>query len=108
MNKISKISQIKQTLADLDQIPYGVTRNHGTIPPSVHHYERLINDLITSLLSIDHQNIDMTIDKIISIRDNQVRELHLRKNSNFNTYGIDREMENITSLIHMHIDNLLS
>lgn len=87
---------------------YGIVRPQKTIPPSIYHYEQLINVLINLLFSIDHQNINITIDKIISIRDNQVRNMRLRKNNNFNTYGIDSEMEDISRLIHMHIDDLLN
>lgn len=108
MNNIETLHKIQQTLKELDEMPYGIIRSQKTIPPSIYHYEQLINALINFLLSIDHQNINITIDNIISIRDNQVRNLRLRKNNNFNTYGIDSEMEDISRLIHMYIDDLLN
>lgn len=106
MDNIGIKNKIKDTLDKLDNMAYGVETRLKTLPPNLHHYKLLVEQLIDNLLHVEDDNIIEITDKIRSIRDNQLRELFLNKDDSFEKYGVNKEIENVTYLIHMHIDIL--
>ena len=107
MIQAAKLIEIKNILGDMRQMPYGLDRSHKILPPNPHHYGQLINRLIDCLQDIEHPNIMEIESKIISIRDNQLRELLVNNRDSFVKYGVSEEMAKITGLIEMYIGELL-
>lgn len=100
-------NKIKNVLDELDEMPYGIEKHHKTLSPSKHHYRIKVEKLIEHLLKISNENIMVNIGEICSIRDNQLRELLVKKDDSFERHGVHEGMEGINKLLHMHIDYLL-
>ncbi len=108
MNNLKTKQKIKELLGELDKMAYGMEIHNKTLPPNKYHYNQLVDRIIKLLRQIESENIIEVIDKILSIRDNQLREFLISQNQSFERYGVDKEMECITGQIHLHIDCILS
>lgn len=104
MDNIEIKNNIREILNKLDKMPYGVETHNKTLPPNARHYEQLVIQLIENLLQIKNENVIEVVNKIQSIRNNQLRELLLNNNNSFERYGVNEEMMHVTHLIQMHTD----
>lgn len=61
------------------------------------------------MISLDRKEFNEVLKNLLSIRDNQVRELLLKNdNVDFQIFGIDEKMSQISRMISMHLSCLLS
>lgn len=104
MDNIEIKHKIREILSKLDEMPNGIETHHKTLPPNARHYEQLVIQLIETLLQIENENVIEIIEKISSIRDNQLRELILKRDDSFERLGVSKNMVNINRLLHLHID----
>jgi len=107
LSESDKLLNLTSILKDIERMPYGVEVNHKTIPPSVNQFGLLIDNLINCLYLIEHPNIAEIISKVKSLKNNQFRELLTFNSKSFEKFGVYKEMEKISNLIHMHVGELL-
>ena len=109
MIEISEVhlTEIEDLMKDLKEMPYGIERRGKTLPPSAHHYANNFNRLvdILSLYVTDESN--PAFQSIKSIQDNEIRKLKIYTDKSFEIYGVDQRMEELNSMIFMHVRSFL-
>lgn len=94
---------------ELNTMPYGVCTRNRVLPPNRFHYARLFDEVCEIMISLDKKEFNEVLKNLLSIRDNQVRELLLKNdNVDFQIFGIDEKMSQISRMISMHLSCLLS
>ena len=93
----------------LNTMPYGICTSNRVLPPNRFHYARLFEELCEIMISLDKEEFNEVIKGMLSIRDNQVRELLLKNNDvDFQIYGVDEKMSQISRMVNMHLSCILS
>lgn len=90
-------------------MPYGICTGRRVLPPSRVHFARILDAICENLISSNSKDVTGIINNLLSIRENQVRELLLNeKDIHFQFYGVDEKMCEISQMINMHLACLLS
>lgn len=97
---------IKEILNELDEFSYGKELKHKTLAPNKYHYKNLVDELISTLCLSPIES--HKLNEILSIRDNELRDLMINKdNDSFNKFGADERMNRINNMIHLSLDSYI-